>query len=92
MPFAIAIHPDDNVATLIDALDAGETAGVVCGRERSQIRASTPIRSGHKIALRDIPQGRPVIKFGQQIGCATAPIRAGEHVHVHNLAGFASGL
>jgi altronate dehydratase small subunit len=91
MSLAIAIHPDDNVATLIDPLSAGEIAEVVCGNNRSQIRCSAPIRDGHKIALRDIPQGHPVIKFGQKIGCATAHIRAGDHVHIHNVSGFASG-
>jgi altronate dehydratase len=90
MPLAIAIHPDDNVATLIDPVNAGDVAEVVLGAARSPIRASAPIRAGHKIALRDIPQGEPVIKFGQRIGVATSGIRAGDHVHVHNVAGFAT--
>ena len=41
----------------------------------------------HKAALTDIPAGRPVIKYGEIIGIALRQIRAGEHVHVHNLAG-----
>lgn len=89
MPLAIAVHPDDNVATLIDPVSSPEGTEVILGSARSLLRASAPIPSGHKIALRDIPQGQPVIKFGQRIGRATAPIRAGDHVHVHNLAGFA---
>jgi len=89
MPLAIAIHPDDNVVTLIDPVNAGDVAEVLLGSSRSPIRASAPIRSGHKIALRDIPQGGPVIKFGQRIGVATSDIRAGDHVHIHNVAGFA---
>lgn len=40
---------------------------------------------GHKIALADIPQGSPVIKYGYPIGTATKDIRAGEFVHTHNL-------
>jgi altronate hydrolase len=40
---------------------------------------------GHKTAVRDIPEGAPVRKYGQVIGVATAPIRAGGHVHTHNL-------
>ncbi|MSS73455.1 MAG: D-galactarate dehydratase [Candidatus Latescibacteria bacterium] len=91
MPLAIAVHPDDNAATLIDPVSPSEEAEVLLGSTRSLLRASAPIPSGHKIALRDIPQGHPVIKFGQRIGCATVPIRAGDHVHVHNVAGFASG-
>ena len=41
---------------------------------------------GHKYALRDIAAGENVIKYGMPIGHATCAIRAGEHVHVHNVA------
>ena len=41
--------------------------------------------TGHKTALCDIAQGENVIKYGFPIGRATAMIRAGEHVHTHNL-------
>ncbi len=91
MSLAIAIHPDDNVATLVDPLNAGETAEVVLDARRLRVRASVDVQSGHKIALRDIPQGGPVVKFGQRIGSATEDIRTGDHVHVHNVSGFASG-
>ena len=40
---------------------------------------------GHKIALRDIGSGEKVIEYGTVIGAATKKIRAGEHVHTHNL-------
>ena len=41
---------------------------------------------GHKYALRDIREGENVVKYGMPIGHATAFIRKGDHVHVHNLA------
>src|SRR5438552_893010 len=41
---------------------------------------------GHKVAVRDLPSGAEVHKYGQLIGVATQPIRTGEHVHGHNLA------
>ncbi|MCV4933284.1 UxaA family hydrolase, partial [Escherichia coli] len=41
--------------------------------------------AGHKIALRDIPAGSAVKRYGQIIGFATRDIRQGEHIHVHNL-------
>jgi len=44
------------------------------------------VPAGHKIALRDIPKGSAVMKYGYPIGVATADIRAGEFVHTHNLA------
>ena len=44
------------------------------------------VQAGHKVALRDIAQGQPVLRYGSIIGFASQPIRAGEHVHTHNLA------
>ncbi|MBQ8308682.1 MAG: altronate dehydratase [Clostridia bacterium] len=43
------------------------------------------IPAGHKFALRDIPQGEYVIKYGEIIGRATADIKKGEWVHTHNV-------
>lgn len=51
--------------------------GVVVTRQR--------IPAGHKVALVDLAAGSPVHKYGQPIGFATADIRRGEHVHLHNL-------
>ncbi|WAP67545.1 UxaA family hydrolase [Jiella pelagia] len=43
------------------------------------------IPAGHKLALRRIGVGEPVVKYGQIIGAATQEIAPGAHVHVHNL-------
>jgi altronate hydrolase len=40
---------------------------------------------GHKFALCDIAPGEAVLKYGQVIGFAGAPIPAGSHVHTHNV-------
>ncbi|TJZ91787.1 altronate dehydratase [Paracoccus gahaiensis] len=47
--------------------------------------------AGHKIARRAIAQGAAVVKYGQTIGYATAPIAPGDHVHSHNCAFGAHG-
>ena len=44
------------------------------------------LEDGHKYARRDIAKGENVIKYGNPIGHATADIKAGEHVHTHNVA------
>ncbi len=44
------------------------------------------IPMGHKAALVDLKPGDVVVKYGFPIGRVTAPIRAGEHVHSHNMA------
>jgi altronate hydrolase len=46
---------------------------------------------GHKYALADIACGENVIKYGSPIGHATADIKAGEHVHTHNVKTNLSG-
>ncbi len=43
------------------------------------------IPAGHKFALRDIPKGEYVIKYGEIIGRATADIKKGDWVHTHNV-------
>jgi len=44
-----------------------------------------PIGLCHEFALHDIAKGAVVRKYGEAIGHATQDIRAGEHVHTHNL-------
>lgn len=46
---------------------------------------------GHKYALSGIKKGENVIKYGSAIGHATCDIKAGEHVHTHNLKTNLSG-
>ena len=53
--------------------------------ERAEIDGQR-IGAGHKLARHAIATGEKVLKFGQLIGYATAPIAAGAHVHTHNLA------
>ena len=49
------------------------------------------LESGHKHALRDIAAGENIIKYGNPIGHATCDIKAGEHVHTHNMKTNLSG-
>jgi len=48
-------------------------------------KALKDIPLGHKIALKDFKVGDTIFKYGADIGKVVAPIRAGEHVHTHNL-------
>ena len=49
------------------------------------------VDDGHKYARRDIKSGENIIKYGQPIGHATVDIKAGEHVHTHNVKTNLSG-
>jgi len=73
----------DDVAIAHEALPAHVSVGVTGG---GQVVTEGPVPRGHKVALRDLARGDLVRKYGHVIGVATAPVRAGEHVHTHNLA------
>ena len=66
-------------------------AGTECtGRDLSTNKSLTAksaqdIPLGHKLALKDLAVGETVIKYGCEIGKVVQPIKAGQHVHVHNL-------
>lgn len=49
------------------------------------IKVLNDIPIGHKIALKDFAIGDTVIKYGTDIGKVVAPIKKGEHLHVHNV-------
>ena len=50
------------------------------------------LTDGHKYARQDLQVGDLIIKYGNPIGHATAPIRKGEHIHTHNMKTNLSGI
>lgn len=76
----VRLHSSDNVVVAAHRL----TAGTRLTREAVTVAQTIP--SGHKLAIRAIPAGAPVRKYGQVIGVATCDIAAGAHVHVQNMA------
>jgi len=75
----VIVDPRDNVTTVLDQ-DTGPH------RLHGGMELAPGVPFGHKVALRAIARGEPVIKYGVAIGHATCDIAAGEHVHVHNCA------
>lgn len=78
----IKIHPNDNVVVILSDLNTGDSITV----DGNAVTALVPITAGHKMAIREIAEGESVIKYGEPIGKAKSLIKAGEHVHTHNLA------
>jgi altronate hydrolase len=76
----IRLHPDDDVVIARIELPTGTLISM------EKVTAAVTIPAGHKLAVGDIAQGQPVRRYNQIIGFATRQIKAGEHVHVHNLA------
>ena len=77
----IRIHPRDNVAVALEPLSKGRAAEL----DGQAVTPLEDIQQGHKLALKDIPAGAPVVKYGCVIGRALTDIPAGAWVHVHNL-------
>jgi altronate hydrolase len=75
----IRLHPEDDVVIARIELATGTRV------TRESVSALVTIPAGHKLAVRDIASGQPVRRYNQIIGFATRDIKAGEHVHVHNL-------
>lgn len=82
MNAALQISERDNVATALEALEAGRAIAV--GGVAVVLVDAIP--RGHKFALHAIRAGESVIKYGSPIGTASAEIAAGAHVHTHNVA------
>lgn len=73
----------DNVAVCLVDLEAGD----LIEQDNIKIKVINRIARGHKIASREIAKGEGIIKYGERMGHAVAPIAVGEHVHVHNILG-----
>ncbi len=74
----IKLNAGDDVAVALQPLVLGDLVENIIVRE--------PIAAGHKIALRAINVGELISKYATRIAVCTAPIAAGEHVHIHNAA------
>jgi len=75
-PRYIQVHPTDNVAIVVN--DNGLPAGTQFDDGLTLLEA---IPEAHKVALRDIPEGEPVLRYGMVIGHANRDIAAGSWVH-----------
>ena len=77
----------DTVGVAVVDVKAGEAleGRSLDNNEKLNAKASMDIPLGHKIALKDFKPGDTVYKYGTDIGRVVEPIKAGEHVHVHNV-------
>jgi len=73
----------DNIAVCLADLAEGD----VIKQDDITITVKNKIPRGHKIATAEIAKNDGIIKYGERMGHAIAPIAVGEHVHVHNILG-----
>lgn len=72
----------DSVAVALRDLNEGESISV----DGQVLMLAGPAGRGHKLAVKAIKAGEPVLRYGWPIGLARRDIAPGDTVHTHNLA------
>ncbi len=89
MSVQFLVHEDgDSVGVItVEGVKAGEelTGWIMKEDKTITFKVLNDIPIGHKVALMDLKPGDTVIKYGVDIGKVVAPIKKGEHLHVHNV-------
>jgi (2R)-sulfolactate sulfo-lyase subunit alpha len=85
--FVVHEQGDGVGVVVVEGVKAGqELAGWIMEDNKDmKVVAKSDIPIGHKVALKDYKAGDTVIKYGVDIGRVVAPIKQGEHLHVHNV-------
>jgi galactarate dehydratase len=74
-PFYVRLHACDNVAIIANPEGTGTGTEFACG-----LTALEPIPQANKIALCDLAQGQPLIRYGEVIGHASRALSRGAWV------------
>ena len=77
----------DNVGVAVVDVKAGQEleGRDLVSNKTLKAKAAMDIPLGHKLALKDFKVGDDVTKYSVVVGRVVAPIKVGEHVHVHNV-------
>lgn len=87
IPTVLRVAADDEVAVALVDLQAGAEVSVA----GTSILLREAIPKGHKFAIRAMPEGAVVHKYGFPIGRTTCAIEPGAWVHSHNVRTQLSG-
>jgi (2R)-sulfolactate sulfo-lyase subunit alpha len=85
--FVLHDAKDTVAVVVVEGVKAGtELKGWIMDEDKStSVQARQDIPIGHKVALKDMNPGDTVWKYGIDMGKVVAPIKAGEHAHVHTI-------
>jgi len=85
--FVVHDEHDSVGVVVVEGVKSGDTLnGWIMDQDKEiQVKAQSDIPIGHKLAIKELPKESTVIKYGVDIGRVVAPIRVGEHAHVHNI-------
>jgi (2R)-sulfolactate sulfo-lyase subunit alpha len=88
MTHGILMHePDDDVGVAVRDLRAGTEIGAITleGKPVGTVTLVDDVPLGHKVAMKDIADGRDVVEYGRVIAVALRSALRGSHVHTHNI-------
>ena len=85
--FVVHDEGDSVGVVVVEGVKAGqELTGWIMDQDKEiQVKAMSDIPIGHKLAIKALQKDSTVIKYGVDIGRTVAPIKIGEHAHVHNI-------
>ncbi|MGZ9059338.1 MAG: flagellar biosynthesis protein FlgA [Burkholderiaceae bacterium] len=85
--FVVHDEHDSVGVVVVEGVHAGdELTGWIMDQDKTlHTKVLNDVPIGHKIAIRDLTNNDTVIKYGTDIGRTIAPIKVGEHLHVHNV-------
>lgn len=89
---AMIIDEKDTVAVAIEQIEKGNDVSYKVNEDVVTFKAMDNIQIYHKIAIKDLKKGEPVIKYGEHIGLAAADVRIGNHIHTHNVENHRENL
>jgi (2R)-sulfolactate sulfo-lyase subunit alpha len=85
--FVVHDENDSVGVVVVEGVRAGQDLeGWIMDQDKTlKVKAQQDIPIGHKLAIRALKDGDTVVKYGTDIGRVVAPIKVGEHAHVHNI-------
>jgi (2R)-sulfolactate sulfo-lyase subunit alpha len=85
--FVVHDEGDSAGVVVVEGVKAGKAlSGWIMDQDKDlSIKALSDIPIGHKLAIKELKADDTVIKYGVDIGRTIAPIKVGEHLHVHNV-------
>jgi (2R)-sulfolactate sulfo-lyase subunit alpha len=85
--FIVHEEADGVGVVVVEGLKAGTECNGWIMQENKTVafKVLSDIPIGHKVALKDFAVNDTVLKYNTDIGKIVAPVKKGEHVHVHNL-------
>jgi len=75
IPRYIKVHPQDNVAIIVNAGGLKEGTDFSCGLKLVEF-----VPQGHKVALADFTEEQPIVRYGEIIGYALSNIKKGSWI------------